>query len=218
MKGYMLPCRLSSRPTGRAQTCAFMSAPSADACSIQSSTRRHLLGLGVGLDEADRQRPAVVLGHPAHEAQLEVEVAEVGHELEHTAVGAAQRLADAEELFLAGGQRADLLAGAGAVVDRAGGGEADRPGQERLVGEAAHLGDLVGGGVGLVVGAPLPHHVGAQGGVGHLGADVEGVGPAVDRVEVLGEGLPVPRQALVEGRAGDVLHALHQGDEEVVGS
>ena len=41
-------------------------------------------------------------------------------------------------------------------------------------------------------------------------------GLRVDVVEVLGERLPLPRQALVEGDAGDVLDALHQLDQAVV--
>ena len=42
--------------------------------------------------------------------------------------------------------------------------------------------------------AALAHHVGAQRGVGHLGADVDRVAAPVERVEVLGERLPVPRR------------------------
>ena len=41
-------------------------------------------------------------------------------------------------------------------------------------------------------------------------------GPAVERVHELGERLPVPREALVQHRAGDVLDAFHQLDEPVV--
>ena len=38
----------------------------------------------------------------------------------------------------------------------------------------------------------------------------------VERVEVLGEALPVPVDALVQRGAGDVLDALHQLDEEAL--
>jgi hypothetical protein len=52
--------------------------------------------------------------------------------------------------------------------------------------------------------------------VGHLGADVDHVGVGGDGVEVLGEGLPAPADALAQRGAGDVLDALHQADEPVV--
>ena len=52
--------------------------------------------------------------------------------------------------------------------------------------------------------------------MGHLGGEVDVVGAAVERVEELGEGLPGPRQALVQRGAGDVLDALHQLDEALV--
>ena len=48
------------------------------------------------------------------------------------------------------------------------------------------------GGRGLVLRAALPHHVPAHRAVRHLRADVEQLRRAVDRVEVLGEGLPTP--------------------------
>ena len=52
--------------------------------------------------------------------------------------------------------------------------------------------------------------------VRHLRADVEHLRRAVDRVEVLGEVLPLPLDALGERGAGDVFDAFHQADEPVV--
>ena len=63
--------------------------------------------------------------------------------------------------------------------------------------------------------AAVAHHVVAESDVGHLGADVDGVG-GVDRIEVVAEALPAPRDALVEGGTGNVLDALHQFDELVL--
>ena len=75
-----------------------------------------------------------------------------------------------------------------------------------------HLRDVVGGGV-LVARAALAHDVHAQRRVRQEGGDVHRVLAAVERVEVLGEGLPLPLDALVQRGAGDVLDALHQLDE-----
>ena len=52
--------------------------------------------------------------------------------------------------------------------------------------------------------------------VWQLSADV-GVG-RIDGVEVLAEGLPTPRNPFVQRGAGDVLDALHQLDELVLGA
>ena len=70
--------------------------------------------------------------------------------------------------------------------------------------------------VASVVRAALPHHVGAHRGVGHVGADVEGARHPLERVEVLGERLPVQRHALRQRAAGDVLDPLHQLDEPLL--
>src|ERR1019366_10783084 len=63
----------------------------------------------------------------------------------------------------------------------------------------------------------LAHDVEAHRTVGQLGGDVEGVAALVEHVEVLGEGLPpTPRHPDAEGRAGNILDALHQVDQGVV--
>ena len=78
-----------------------------------------------------------------------------------------------------------------------------------------HRVDVVGG-RGLAPRAALPHHVQPQRAVRHLHRDVDVERPAVERVHELGERLPVPREALVQHGAGDVLDAFHQLDEPVV--
>ncbi len=75
-----------------------------------------------------------------------------------------------------------------------------------------HRGDVVGGGV-LVRRAALAHHVDPQRSVREEGGDVEREPAPVERVEVLGERLPLPLDALVERGAGDVLDAFHQLDQ-----
>ncbi len=51
--------------------------------------------------------------------------------------------------------------------------------------------------------------------MGHLGADVGHPPVLVERVEVLGEGLPVPLDAVGERGAGNVLDAFHHRDQPV---
>ncbi len=108
----------------------------------------------------------------------------VGHELEHAVAGAADRVAEGEQLLgrrVGAGHEAVLRA----VQDRAAGADAAGAGPQRLLGELRHLRDLVG--VGLALVGTLAHHVGAQRGVRHLGGDVDGAGRLVERVEVLGK-------------------------------
>ena len=88
------------------------------------------------------------------------------------------------------------------------------PARTRLLGESRHLGDLVVAQIEVV--RALAEHVGAQRAVRHLRGDVEHARHRRERVEVLGERLPTPVDALVQRGAGDVLDALHQLDEEVL--
>ena len=79
--------------------------------------------------------------------------------------------------------------------------------------EARHRLDLVGGGV--VVSA-LAEDIGARRGMGHLSRDIEHARHPVEGVEIVGERLPLPVDALVQRGARDVLDTLHQLDEEVL--
>ena len=81
--------------------------------------------------------------------------------------------------------------------------------------DGAHGGDVVGPGR-LVARPSLAHHVGAHRAVGDLRPHVDGEPAPLQGVEVLGEGLPLPRHPLGQRRAGDVLHPLHEPDEPVV--
>ena len=87
--------------------------------------------------------------------------------------------------------------------------------RDALADDVGHRGDVLGRG-GIVLGSPVAHHVGADGAVGDLGPDVHRELERVQVVQVLGEALPLPGDALGEGGAGDVLDALHQADEPVV--
>ena len=93
--------------------------------------------------------------------------------------------------------------------------DADRAGGDALGDELGHARDVVVG-RGLVGGAPLTHHERAHRAVRDLRGDVDGAGDAVERVEVLADGLPVPLDGLAQRRAGDALDALHETDQPVV--
>jgi hypothetical protein len=173
-------------------------------------------GLARTLQGGDRHRPAGGLGHRAEQRELTVEVVEVGHGLEHAHADGADGAGDAQQLVGAGGEARGHAAVGGLVGDGARGREPEGAGLDALGGEAAHPVDLVPGRHGGVVRAAVAHHVAAQRAVRHLGGDVDGLGSAVQGVEVLGEGLPVPGDALVERGAGDVLDPLHQGDQPLV--
>ena len=94
------------------------------------------------------------------------------------------------------------------------GGEAEGAGLQGAAGDAAHLGHVLARGI---VVAALAHDIVADGDVGRLGSDVHRVG-GVDVVEVFGEGLPAPGDAVMQRRAGDVLDALHQFDQFAFGA
>ena len=65
----------------------------------------------------------------------------------------------------------------------------------------------------LAVRAALAHDEQPHRAVAHLGGEVDVVRTALERVEVLADAAPVPRQTLVQRGTGNVLDALHQLDE-----
>jgi hypothetical protein len=95
------------------------------------------------------------------------------------------------------------------------GGDAESPGADRLGGQAAHFGQIVRG-RRFLPGAALAHDKDPQGGVRQLGGDVDIQRALVEGVEVLREGLPVPRQTLGHHHLGDVLDPFHQLDQHLM--
>ena len=77
-----------------------------------------------------------------------------------------------------------------------------------------HGGDVVGRGRRLVE-AALAHRGDPHRAVADHAADVDALGDAVDPAEVLAVGRPVPRQAVEDGVARDVLDALHHLGQEL---
>ena len=218
MNGCSAHCSPSSRPIGAGRHLARRSAGRRRWPPLEQVEHRPpaVGGRSAWASEIDSGRPTASAMR-RHDAELVVEVAEVGDELEHAPCRRrpAPRRCPTSSSAL-GGQRRRGLARGGAVVEGARRREAERPGPKRLGGEPAPCAAMSSGVAGSAGGAPLAHHVEAQGAVGHLGAEVDVVGPALDGVEVLGEATPTPSQALVQRRAGDVLDALHQLDEAVV--
>ena len=205
----------------RACTCGRRSTPCERASAARSSWRRHAFGSAtfwVSTNDTGRPHRRAQAAHPVDlplgRGQVLAQRARRG-ELEHARAQLAEHRSDAEQLVLGGEGARHRLAVDGAVGQRARGREAERPGADPLAHDGRHRLD-VGRRRGLVAGTPLPHHVGPHRAVGHLGPDVEGVGPGLDGVEVLGERLPAPLDALAQRRAGDVLDTLHQPDEPLV--
>ena len=97
------------------------------------------------------------------------------------------------------------------------GGERHRPCPDGLFGESRHLVDLFLGS-GPVHIARAPEHIGADRSVRHLGGQLDGPGPALQGIEVFGKTLPSPVDAVGEGRARNILHPLHESDQEILGA
>ena len=179
------------------------------------------LGVVVVLGERERHRTVDrggELAHPRHLAlgRREVLAERAGRrELEDPGAELAERAADAEQLVLRGERAGHRLTVDRHVRDRARRRHAERAGFDRLAHDDGHRLD-VGLGRGLVLRAALAHDVAAHRAVRDLRADVEHLRDAVDRVEVLGEGLPAPLDPVRERGAGDVLDAFHQPDQPLV--
>jgi hypothetical protein len=101
------------------------------------------------------------------------------------------------------------------MIQGARGREAERAGTQALDGELGHA-PTIGLGRRLAIGAALAHHIDAQRRVRHLGRHVDVVASLGDGIEIIGEGVPVPWQARGHHDLGNILHALHQVDQQVV--
>ena len=136
-----------------------------------SSSRQRSGAWSTWMSENDSGRPDTSAIRRSR-AEL-ARVAEVGVALEHararpSPIASAMPSSSASAAVRLGVNRPS----AARCLRRARGREAERAGLERLDHEPSHLADLVGGGHLGVVGAAVAHHVEAQRGVRHLGADV----------------------------------------------
>ena len=194
--------------SGRPPTCGRRSAPSAYGLAARGrASSRHWSGsrsfceqreaspAGRSRRESRRIQSISLLGRGevlAHHAR--------GRELEHAGAELAEHRADAEQLVL-GGERA----GHRLAVDRAcarscatSRSRARRPRCPRA--RCAAIASMSSAVAGSLLRAALAHHVAAHRAVRHLRADVDARAACVSSdVEVLGEGLPAPLDAL--GRA-----------------
>ncbi len=140
----------------------------------------------------------------------------VREELEHALARGAQHRRQGEEFGLPGPQCAEILTGAGAVSFGARGGDTDGAGFEALLEQTGHFAELLLVGMLTGVRPALPHDKGAESGVRKVRPDIDRARLALQGVEVFGERLPIPAQALVQRGARDVLDAFHHGDQPVV--
>ena len=163
----------------------------------------------VVLEDGDGNRPPAALDHAAQHGELLVEIVEIGDHLQPTGSDPAHRNADGTQLVLRRRQSRDRAAVQRLVIERARGGEAERAGANARRCKRRH-GRVVFVGRGLALHAPLAHDEDPHRRMRHLRRDVEVVGPGVERVHVLLEALPGPRQPFVQHRAGNVLDALHE--------
>ena len=205
----------------RAVVCGRRSAPSPFCCSTVSSASVWMPGTRLVWLSPNVAGPAGAAADLAEQRDLGLRapltvraaLAERGRGFEHAAVAVAHHLRDREQLVRVG-VRAGHDATVGHAVQRgARGREAERAGVDRLGDELAHRCD-VGLGRRRLVHRALAHRVDAHRAVPDHAAGVDALRHAVDRVEVLAVGLPVPGQAVHDRVGRDVLDRLHHLGEE----
>ena len=196
----------SDRPAGdlRGQFCAL--------CPRGMDRRQqapppHRVVVAVG--EQEPHRAAGFPGKLRHPGEFRRFVVEIAVHAERAGADRAQRRADAEQLVAPRIARRHHLADRRLVGVGARGGEAEGAGAQRLDGQPAHLGDVLAVGL-LQANGAVAHDIDAQRVVGDLRADIDGVRPALQRIEVFGEGLPIPCQSLGQHDARNFLDAFHQ--------
>ena len=171
------------------------------------------------LDHAERHRPLDIgrqLGHPVQLPHAHLRGALTGdalrRHLEHRPAARGHRPPEAEQLLFGRVCSRYRLAVDGTVPLGARRGEAERARLDRLLDDSRHRRDVVFGRF-LVAGTAVAHRVSAHRAMSDLGAEIDGKITLLDGVEVFGEALPLPGDALGQRRPGNVLDAFHQLDE-----
>ena len=174
------------------------------------------LGGIVHLQQQHRQRAARQLCSGSQ--RLELAGPEVGVHLQHAGVGLPHRLCHRSELGIARRQRRRQAAVGSLVLGGAAGGEPERARFERLGDQLADPLKLGGARQLGVVGTAFAHHEEPQRPVRQLAAHVHHTGSGRERVEIFRVAGPAEVDALGQHGARDVLHALHQIDQVVLGT
>ncbi len=207
-------------PKQRLATCGWMSAPRSVGRPDPVEPAAPHVEVGPVLEDEKRDGAPVGLPVPHHPVDLGLHGAgriepgrprgTCGDELQHAEVLLRHHREEGRDLGVRRVGARYRLAAHVAVSGGPTGGEAHRTGAQRVAQDLAHRVEVVGG---REVVEALPHHVGPDRRVRHLRADVQGAWHPLQRVEVLGERLPLPTDPLGERGARDVLHALHELDE-----
>ena len=174
---------------------------------------RHFLGDGLQRGESNGKAGfAAQLAHPAELVPFAHHVA--GH-FEHAVTGAAHGAPDLDQFFCGGRGAGDDLPVDIAVKHGARGRETERAGADAFFDDGRHLRDVILGRDSART-LPVTEHVGANRTVRHMGAHVDRTRQFFERIEIFGEGLPVPAHAFGQRGAGDVLDPFHQADQPFV--
>ena len=178
-------------------------------------------GLDVVLSHQEGDGTAGARGNLLHPGEVARRVDDVlaeqarRHYFHHAVAAGRHRLGEGVQLLERGEGAGHRLPVRCAVHNGSRGCEAEGAGVLGLPHHGGHGGDVLGGGV-LVGHAPLAHDISAQGAMGDLAADIDSETTPVEEVEIFGEGLPAPADALGQSGARDILDPLHHLDEPVV--
>ena len=175
--------------------------------------QRHFLG--------DRLQGGVSAGQAglaaerAHPAEFVPFAAHVAGHFEHAVSDPAHGAADGDQFFLGCGGAGHHFTVDRAVQDGAAGRKAQGPGAHPVLDDVGHLFDVLRRGNGARALA-VAQHIGAHRTMRNVGADVDRARQPLQRVEVFGEGFPVPLHPFGQGRAGNILNPFHQADQPFV--
>ena len=135
-------------------------------------------------------------------------------DLEDAAAGILQALRQRTEFVFFREEAGGEFAGLGSVQHIARGGHTQCAGFDGFSGEPAHGRQVLCSGR-LLGGRALAHHIDPQRRVRQLRGDVNVELACIQRIEILGEGFPVPGQAFDHDHLGHVFHAFHELDQDL---
>src|SRR6185369_4416 len=152
---------------------------------------------------------------PAHPLKFFPGSLKIADHFENAMPGVAHGASDGHQLLLARRGSWNRLAIDGLVKDSARRGEPECTSADPVLHDASHLGYVF---CSRDDARPLAitQHIGTHSTVRDMGAYVNRTRHPIQRVQVLGERLPIPFQALGQRGAGYVLDTFHQADQPIM--
>ena len=167
------------------------------------------------LQQRISDRQAGFLRHFGHPAKLFFGRIEVGSHFKHAMTAALHAIGNAQKFVLIGEGAGHGFAVFRQMQHGARGGKAERTCFDAVFNNIGHFFDIFGR-CRFIIGTALAHHISAHGAMRNLCRDIQRARHFIQRVQIFGEGFPLPVNAFSQRRARNILNPFHQINEPIM--